>query len=119
MNTEQASTGTFRLDVARSNALMILLQDDSSYAHLDRLVPDITDCTCESTFNPSTGQLPSCAFTIALDKLSEATQVTHVASPSGTAVLTDLPARLRRLGDTCLFLKASHLGWKEDTLTPT
>jgi hypothetical protein len=119
MNAVQSSTGTFRLEEIQSNALMVLLQNDALHAHLDHLVPHITDCTCERTFSPLTGQLPSCAFTIALDELSEATQLRFAPSPTGTAVLTELPTCLRRLGETCLFLKASHLGWREETLAPT
>jgi len=119
MNTERSSTGTFRLELAESDALLVLLQSDASYAGLDHLVPDILDCTCENTFNPSDGPLPSCEFTIPLDRLSELAQSKYTASPSSQRVLTDLPNRLQRLGETCLFLKAAHLGWTEDTLAPT
>ena len=119
MNTERSSTGTFRLELAESDALLVLLQSDASYAGLDHLVPDILDCTCENTFNPSNGQLPSCEFTIPLDRLSEIAQGKYDPTPSGPSVLTVLPTRLQRLGETCLFLKAAHLGWTEDTLAPT
>jgi len=119
MNTEQSSIGTFRLEPAESNALIVLLQDDASYAGLDHLVPDTLDCTCQSTLSPSSGPLPSCAFTIPLDRLSELAQSRYTPSASSQRVLTDLPTRLQRLGETCLFLKAAHLGWTEDTLAPT